>query len=70
MAEPNPVMLTSEHKRILASAYEKSDAVRRACIASEHKRGFWRGVASTIWLTGIMAYVIGLSAFTAGLYMK
>lgn len=54
----NPFILQSEHKRVLASAFERADER----VKDAKLYGYWRGIASTAWIT----VLFGLVAFVAG----
>jgi anti-sigma-K factor RskA len=54
----NPFILVSEHRRILASVYERADER----VETANRYGFWRGVAGTAWVT----VLIGCVGFAAG----
>lgn len=59
----NPLILHSEHKRVLGDAIKRGD--ERAVEAN--RRGFWRGVACTIWITGGAVYFALIAGFNFGL---
>jgi ABC-type amino acid transport system permease subunit len=60
------IMLTSEHRRILASAQERYDEK----LNEQHRLGFWRGLAYTAWLTFVGASGGLLLGFVGGLYWQ
>lgn len=62
--EENPIMLLSEHKRILSSAQKRADErVREA-----KKIGYWMGIGHTVWITGMGAYFALVAGFTFGVW--
>jgi hypothetical protein len=61
-----PFILVSEHKRILGATQERYDHSIR-----QHRQiGFWKGIACTVWIAGISAFVVGLAAFNAGINLQ
>lgn len=63
MAMENPIMLYSEHKRILGDAIKRGD---EKCTDAE-RRGFHRGVATTVWAALIVGLLCALAGFNFGL---
>jgi hypothetical protein len=60
------MMLRSEHRGILRAAQQRYDASIR-----QHRQiGFWKGVACTVWIAGISAFVVGLAAFNLGMNLQ
>lgn len=58
----NPLILYSEHKRVLSDAVKRGDERTREA----DRRGYWRGIATTIWLTGAAVYFAALAGFNFG----
>lgn len=63
MALENPLILYSEHKRVLTDAVKRGD---ERCIDAE-RRGYHRGVAMTAWAACIVALVAAVGGFAFGL---
>jgi hypothetical protein len=61
-----PFILKSEHTRILSSAQQRYDRARLDAL----KIGFWRGVASVVWLSAIGAVFLAVAAFSFGVNVQ
>jgi hypothetical protein len=59
----NPLILYSEHKRVLTDAIKRGD--ERAKEAE--RRGFYRGLADTSLLTVIVAVIAAIAGFNFGI---
>jgi hypothetical protein len=59
----NPIILYSEHKRVLSDAIKRGD--ERAKEAEQ--RGYWRGLAQTVWLVGFAVIFASIVGFNYGL---
>lgn len=59
----NPLILYSEHKRVLGDAIKRGDEK----ITDAERRGFHKGVAMTAWGAMIVALMACLAGFNAGL---
>jgi hypothetical protein len=59
MDDRNPLILYSDHKRMLAQCQERYDRQLRA--------RFWYGVVSTIWPAGFAVLFAALAGFNFGL---
>lgn len=63
MAEPNPLILYSEHVRILGDAQKRYDD---KCVYAA-RTGFWKGLAFSLWLALVAAFVCGWAGLATGL---
>lgn len=63
MALENPLILYSEHKRVLADAIKRGD---ERCIDAE-RRGYHRGVAMTAWAGCVVALIAAVGGLALGL---
>lgn len=63
MAEHNPLILYSEHKRVLSDAVVRGD--ERAKEAE--RRGFWQGLGVAAWVGGAGIYAALLIGFNFGI---
>lgn len=59
----NPLILYSEHKRVLGDAIKRGD---EKCREAE-TRGYHRGVAMTAWAAMIVGLLCALAGFNFGL---
>lgn len=59
----NPLILLSEHKRVLGDAIARGDERAKEAL----RRGRWQGVGTTIWITGFTALFCLLAGFNIGL---
>jgi hypothetical protein len=57
-----PFILVSEHKRIIASAFERADER----VETANRYGYWRGVAATAWISVLLGCVGLVAGFMVG----
>jgi ABC-type Fe3+ transport system permease subunit len=55
-------ILRSEHKRVLENAQRRGDQHAKA----EFKRGYWQGIAQTVWIVGFVALFALVIGFNVG----
>lgn len=63
MAEKNPFILLSEHKRVLASAQARYDEELKL----RERIGFWRGLGTAAWIGGALTFAALLIGVQFGL---
>lgn len=62
----NPLILYSEHKRVLGDAIKRGDEQVRAA----RYRGYLEGVAATMWLALIVGLICGVAGLNFGLNLQ
>lgn len=59
----NPLILYSEHKRVLSDAIQRGDEKAREAL----QRGVWQGIGTAAWIGGAGIYAALLIGFNFGL---